>query len=77
MHQVRFRVIRLVEQTEQKLRRIRVCLEEKQKKKDCNSWTLLFYKLVISQKNDGYSHKNPNTQKQRFKLFKAFLSKQG
>ena len=36
--------IRLVAQTEQKFRRIQVCLEEKQKTSDCNSRALLLYK---------------------------------
>ena len=40
--------IRLVKQTEQKFRRIRDCLSEKQKKKkrtsDCNSRAFSFYK---------------------------------
>ena len=39
---MRFRGIRYVEQIEQKFRRIRVCLEEKQKPSDCNSRALLF-----------------------------------
>ena len=39
---MRFPGIRLVEQTEQKLRRIRDCLEEKQKTSDCNSRAYLF-----------------------------------
>ena len=37
---MRFRGIRLVEQTEQKFRRIRICLKEKQKRprnSDCNT----------------------------------------
>ena len=40
---MRFPGIRLVEQTEQKFRRIRDCLEKKEKKtSDCNSRALLF-----------------------------------
>ena len=40
---MRFPGIRLVEQTEQKFRRIRVCLEEK-KTSDCNNRALLLIK---------------------------------
>ena len=36
--------IRLVEQTEQKFSRFRVCLEENNEKSDCNSRALLLYK---------------------------------
>ena len=40
---MRFPGIRLVEQTEQKFSRIRICLEEKQKRSDCNNRALSLY----------------------------------
>ena len=41
---MRFRGIRLIEQTEQNFSRVRVCFEEKQKNSDGNTRALLLYK---------------------------------
>ena len=46
---MRLRSIRLVEQTEQKFRRIRVCLEEKEKS-FCGSRALLLYKASTTKR---------------------------